>query len=29
MRRVIVLGYDLKKRLFSQAPALDPDGLGA
>ena len=25
MRRVIVLGYDLKKKLFSQAPALDQD----
>jgi putative ABC transport system permease protein len=25
MRRVVVLGYDLKKRLFSQAPALDQD----
>jgi putative ABC transport system permease protein len=24
-RRVIVLGYDLKKKLFSQAPALDQD----
>jgi len=25
MRRVVVLGYDLKKKLFSQAPALDQD----
>jgi putative ABC transport system permease protein len=25
MRRVVVLGYDLKKRLFSQAPALEQD----
>jgi len=25
MRRVVVLGYDLKKALFSQAPALDQD----
>jgi putative ABC transport system permease protein len=25
MRRVAVLGYDLKKKLFSQAPALDQD----
>ncbi len=25
MRRVAVLGYDLKKRLFSQAPALEQD----
>jgi putative ABC transport system permease protein len=25
LRRVIVLGYDLKKKLFSQAPALDQD----
>ncbi len=25
MRRVVVLGYDLKKKLFSQAPALDED----
>ncbi len=25
MRRVVVLGYDLKKRLFSRAPALDQD----
>jgi putative ABC transport system permease protein len=25
MRRVIVLGHDLKKKLFSQAPALDQD----
>jgi putative ABC transport system permease protein len=25
MRRVVVLGYDLKKRLFSQSPALDQD----
>jgi len=25
MRRVAVIGYDLKKRLFSQAPALDED----
>jgi len=25
MRRVIVLGYDLKKKLFSRAPALDQD----
>jgi putative ABC transport system permease protein len=24
-RRVVVLGYDLKKKLFSQAPALDQD----
>jgi len=25
MRRVVVIGYDLKKRLFSQAPAVDQD----
>ena len=25
MRRVVVLGHDLKKKLFSQAPALDQD----
>ena len=25
MRRVVVLGFDLKKKLFSQAPALDQD----
>jgi putative ABC transport system permease protein len=25
MRRVVVLGYDLKKKLFSRAPALDQD----
>ena len=25
MRRVVVLGYDLKKKLFSQAPAIDQD----
>ncbi len=25
MRRVVVLGYDLKRKLFSQAPALDQD----
>jgi putative ABC transport system permease protein len=25
MRRVVVLGFDLKKKLFSQAPALDED----
>jgi putative ABC transport system permease protein len=25
MRRVVVLGYDLKKKIFSQAPALDQD----
>jgi putative ABC transport system permease protein len=25
MRRVVVLGYDLKKKLFSQAPALEQD----
>src|SRR5690606_17964994 len=25
LRRVIVLGHDLKKKLFSQAPALDQD----
>lgn len=25
MRRVVVLGYDLKKKIFSQAPALDED----
>lgn len=25
MRRVVVLGFDLKKKLFSQAPALDDD----
>jgi putative ABC transport system permease protein len=27
MRRVVVLGFDLKKKLFSQAPALDQDVL--
>ncbi len=25
MRRVVVLGYDLKKKVFSQAPAIDQD----
>jgi putative ABC transport system permease protein len=25
MRRVVVLGYDLKKKLFSQSPAIDQD----